>query len=108
MRFFIYLVNIMAAANDKAFAGEQFRIGIAAVIQRHYVFGRFVVAVLQAFIAYGNEFAFIAGGAAAFSEPVYRSIPKYVLLPIHNALDVGLQVVVFMNRDGLLELFYGK
>jgi hypothetical protein len=61
------------------------------------------MAVLKAFVGNGNEFAFIAGSAAAFGEPEYGSIPQEVLLTLHNTLNVGLQIFIFMNRHCLFE-----
>ena len=66
------------------------------------------MAILQTLIAYGNEFTFIAGSAAAFCKPIHRCIPKYVLLTIHDPLDIRFDVVVLMNRDCLFVRFYIK
>lgn len=66
------------------------------------------MSVLQAFLTDGNEFAFIAGGTAAFGKPEDRSIPQHILFALHDALDIGLDVVVFMNGNRFFESFYIK
>src|SRR5580658_6701724 len=60
--------------------------------------------VLQTFLAHRDEFALVAGRAAAFGKPADRGIPEDVLLPVHDPLDIRLQVVIFLDRNRIFEL----
>jgi hypothetical protein len=61
------------------------------------------MAVLQTLFAHGDELAFIAGRAAAFGEPVNWGIPQDILFPVHDPLDIGLEIVVFVDGHRLFE-----
>jgi hypothetical protein len=62
------------------------------------------MAVLQAFIADGNELAFFAGSAAAFCKPIDGGIPYIFLFAVHDPLYVRFHVLVFMNRNGCFKI----
>ena len=66
------------------------------------------MAVLQTFLTDGDEFAFIAGSATAFGKPEDRGIPQHILFSLHDALDIGFDIVVFMNGYRFLKGFYIK
>src|SRR5690606_41849028 len=61
--------------------------------------------IFQTFLTYGYELASIVCCAAALGEPVDRCNPKHVLLSVHYALDVWLQVFVLVHGNCLLERF---
>jgi hypothetical protein len=61
------------------------------------------VTVFQAFFTDRDKLTFIAGGSAAFCKPKDGRIPQNILFAFHNTLDIGLHIIVFMNRDRLFE-----
>ena len=64
--------------------------------------------ILQAFFTDGNEFTFIAGGAAAFGEPVDGRIPEQVFFPLHDPLYIWFEVIIFMDGYSFFKFLNGK
>ena len=54
--------------------------------------------IIQRLFANGYELALIAGGAAAFGEPLDGGGPEYVLAALEDALYVWLQAFVVVDR----------
>src|SRR6185312_13646631 len=108
MHVFVHLADGMAAADDETFSCQQIGVRIEVIVHGQYVLRALIMAVLEAFFADGDEFAFVAGGTAAFGKPVDRGIPENVLFPVHDPLDVGLQIVVLMYGHGLFVFADGK
>src|SRR5579872_2558223 len=94
----------MRAADDQSLPREQVGFRVEVIVQGEHILRALIVTVLQALFAYGDELAFVAGGPAALGEPVDRGIPEDVLFAVHDPLDIGLQVVVFLDRNGLFEI----
>ena len=68
-------LNCVAAAITRPLPVSRSDSGLMIIVKRQHIFGGLVMAVFQAFFAYGNELAFIAGSAAAFGKPVNGRVP---------------------------------
>ena len=98
----------MASADNQSFSGEQIGFRISIIIHGEHIFRSPKMTILKAFFADRNEFAFITGGATAFRKPVDRGIPEQIFFTLHDALDIGFQVVVLVDGNGFFKIFNGK
>src|ERR1700753_874207 len=108
MYVIVILVDGMATTYDEYLPGQQVRIGIEIIVHRQHILCTLIMTVVQAFFAHRDKLAFIIGGTAAFCKPVNRCIPKDILFAVHDAMDIGLEVIVLVNRDGVFKFLYRK
>ena len=78
------------------------------IVHGQHILGAFIMTILQALLAYRDKLALVAGSAAALGEPRDRRIPEDILFPVHDTLDIRLQIIIFMNRNGLFEITDGE
>lgn len=62
------------------------------------------MAFFQRFITHGYKLAFIGSCSTRFGKPGYRRIPQHILVSLHHAVDVWLDIVIFMHRHLLFKL----
>ena len=60
--------------------------------------------IIERFFTYGYKLAFIAGGAAGLGKPGNGRWPEDILAAFENALDIGFQGFVIVDRYVFLKI----